>query len=61
MEDPTFNDWEASMESLHCVTKGHATSHMPNVVLKAKKREVQCTRNKHALAQVSPSSKLQGM
>lgn len=56
-----FNDWEASMESLHCVTEGRAASHMPNVGLKAKKREVQCTRNKHTLAHISPSSKLQGM
>lgn len=36
------------MESLHYVTGGHAASHMPNVGLKAKKWEVQCTRDKHA-------------
>lgn len=37
MEEPAFKDWEASMESLHYVTGGHAASHMPNVGLKAKK------------------------
>lgn len=36
MEDTAFNNWEASMEVLHCVTEGPAASHMPNVGLKAK-------------------------
>lgn len=36
MEDPAFNSWEASVESLHCVTEGRAASHMPNVGLKAR-------------------------
>lgn len=35
MEDPAFNDWEASMESLPCETEGRAASHMPNVGLKS--------------------------
>lgn len=36
MEDAAFNDWEASMESLHYEAEGPAASHVPDVGLKSK-------------------------